>query len=164
MNAHSEAAACRQARRSQHVGPDDFDAHPPRMRSSRPRPNLSGQGLPPVDRAIWRFIVFTWRIRFGWVLALIAAIVLAWPAVALLPVFGDVPSAVGALALWMLLLAFAFIGVLCGMARRALRGPTTAWRQLTTPGKAGRLLLTAAMTVAFLAPLVWFATLVLRKV
>jgi hypothetical protein len=119
-----------------------------------------GRGLPRIERAIRRFVLFVWRIRFGWVLVVATAAMLAAAGIGMLGPSSEMSSELGDVAFLMLGSAWLLVGLLFAMSRRALRGPTAQWDQLDAAGKAMRLAMTIAGTALLLAPfalLAWWA-------
>src|SRR5689334_16771596 len=104
-----------------------FDMSTSRVPSAPLRRKLSWD-----ERLIRRFILFAWRVRFGWLLVLALGAGAMWMSHGLFAAFPHLQKPVHPQVLAICLLWFAFIcfGLFFGMLRRALRGPTLLWDQL----------------------------------
>ena len=132
------------------------------MRTSRVPSAPFRRDPDPLNRVLKRFALFAWRIRYGWVLLLVTGAVLTALSVGLLVTFPEIPQLVFQ-AIWtMLLLAWMCVAFLTGMFRRALRGRTVVWDQLSAVGKLARVIVTVLGTMVLLAPFAWITWLALR--
>jgi hypothetical protein len=129
---------------------------------SRPPSAPFARDPDPINRALRRFTLFLWRIRFGWALTLVIGALLTAISVGLLATYSGLPRLVHQTITAMLILAWMCLGLLTGMFRRRLRGRTARWDQLTPAGRAKRALVTALGTVFLLAPFAWIVWLILR--
>ena len=106
-----------------------------------------------------RFILFAWRVRFGWLLVLVVGAVATTLSIELFAVFRHLqkpvhPQVFAIMLLWFALLCLA---LLLGMVRRALRGPTRRWDQLPSFGRVQRVVVTVLGTASLLTPFAWIA-------
>src|SRR5262245_13028653 len=122
------------------------------MRTGRPTPAPFPRKLDPIERAIKRFTLFAWRVRFGWALLLVVGGTLSAIGIGVLVTFPALPELVHQAVIYMLILAWVCLGLLTGMFRRALRGRALLWAQLTAVGKLARVAVTALGTAVMLAP------------
>jgi hypothetical protein len=132
------------------------------MKTSRTPSAPLRKDADPLNRAFKQFALLAWRIRFGWALVLVTGSALTAVSIGLLVAFPSLPELVHQAIITALVVAWMCLGLLAGMLRRILRGPTVAWDQLSRLGKLQRVMVTALGTAFLIAPIAWIAWLIMR--